>query len=199
MPHQIEFYFDFGSPYSYLATTQFARLRADTGAEIVYKPFRILELMKLVGNTPTTVQCKNKARYAGADLDRWAARYQVPVKRNPNMRSFDHDVLRRAALVAIDQGCAETYVSTIYRAVWAGDLNLAERPVLAGVLDKAGLPGEALLTESDAHRYNEQLDAATTAAAERGVFGSPTFFVGDQMFFGNDRLDFLAATAKAAA
>ena len=85
MARPIEFHFDFMSPYSYLATTQFGALRADTGAEIVYRPFRILELMKLVGNQPTP-ECKNKLKYAGADVGRWAARYQVPFQRNPNMR-----------------------------------------------------------------------------------------------------------------
>ena len=70
MPRQIEFYFDFLSPYSYLATTQLPHIRSETGAEIVYAPFRILELMKLVGNRPTTVECKNKGVYAGADIKR---------------------------------------------------------------------------------------------------------------------------------
>lgn len=198
MPRQIDFYFDFVSPYSYLATTQFPRLRADTGAEIVYTPFRILELMKLVGNRPTTVECKNKGTYAGADIRRWAARYRVPYKRNPHLRNFDHDLLRRAALVAIEQGHGDTYVRSVYRAIWAEEANLAERSTLVVVLDNAGLEGQALLTAADEPRYGELLAKSTEAAAQRGVFGSPTFFVGDQMFFGNDRLDFLTEAAKAA-
>jgi 2-hydroxychromene-2-carboxylate isomerase len=197
MARPIEFHFDFMSPYSYLATTQFGALRVDTGAAIVYRPFRILELMKLVGNQPTP-ECKNKLKYAGADIGRWAARYQVPFQRNPNMRGFDFDALRRAALVAIELGQGDACVPALYRAVWAGDANLADRPVLAGLLDKAGLDGQELLEKSDAPHYTKQLDEATAAAAERGVFGSPTFFVGEQMFFGNDRLDFVAAAAKSA-
>ena len=197
MPRQIDFYFDFVSPYSYLATTQFPRLRADTGAEIVYTPFRILELMKLVGNRPTTVECKSKGAYAGA-VQRWAARYRVPYKRNPHLRNFDHDVLRRAALVAIEQGRGDTYVRAVYRAIWAEEANLAERSTLAAVLDNAGLEGEAVLRAADEPRFGEFLDKSTEAAAQRGVFGSPTFFVGDQMFFGNDRLDFLTEAVKAA-
>jgi 2-hydroxychromene-2-carboxylate isomerase len=197
MARQIEFHFDYMSPYSYLATTQFPRLRADTGAEIVYKPFRILELMKLVGNRPTTVECRNKSKYAGADLGRWAALYKVPFQRNPNMRGFDYDVFRRATLVAIEQGKGDAVVPFFYRAIWAGDANLAERPVLAGLLHEEGLDGESLLEQSDGAQYNQKLDAATTASADKGVFGSPTFFVGDQMFFGNDRLAFLAEAAKA--
>lgn len=198
MSRQLEFYFDFVSPYSYLATTQFSAICADTGAEIVYTPFRILELMKQVGNRPTTVECKNKGAYAGADIQRWAARYRVPFKRNPHLRSFDHDLLRRAALAAIDQGRADTYVTTVYGATWAGDVDLSDRSKLAAVLDQAGLDGEALLNAAGEARCGELLEKSTEAAAQRGVFGSPTFFVGDRMFFGNDRLDFVVEALKAA-
>ena len=199
MACQIEFYFDFPSPYSYLATTQFPALVAKTAVEIVYKPFRVLELMKMVGNRPTTIECKNKGKYAFADVGRWAARYKVPFQRNPNMRGVDYAALGRGALVAIEQGRGADYVKTLYRAIWAGDLHLAERPILAGLFDSAGLDGEALLRKAEAPEYTAQLDKATEAAAERGVFGTPTFFVGDQMFFGNDRLDFVTEAAKAAA
>ena len=198
MTRQIEFYFDFVSPYSYLATTQFPRICADAGAEIVYTPFRILELMQRVGNRPTSVECKNKGAYVGVDIQRWAALYRVPYKRNPHLRNFDHDLLRRAALVAIEQGHGDTFVKTIYSAIWAGEVNLAERSNLAALLNEAGLEGEAVLKLADEPRYGELLDKTTEAAALRGVFGSPTFFVGDQRFFGNDRLDFLIAALKAA-
>jgi 2-hydroxychromene-2-carboxylate isomerase len=198
MSRQIEFYFDFVSPYSYLATTQFPQVRAETGAEIVYTPFRILELMKLVGNRPTTVECKNKGVYAGADIQRWVARYRAPYAPNPHRRGFDHDLLRRVALAAIEQGHGDTFVRTVYRAIWAGDVNLADRSSLAALLERSGLDGEALLETAGEARYGELLDNSTEAAAQRGVFGSPTFFVGDQMFFGNDRLDFVVEALKAA-
>jgi 2-hydroxychromene-2-carboxylate isomerase len=71
MASQIEFCFDFASPYSYLAATQLPALSAATCAEIVYRPFRLLELMKIVGNRPTTIECKNKGQYASADIGRW--------------------------------------------------------------------------------------------------------------------------------
>jgi len=86
----------------------------------------------------------------------------------------------------------------IYGAIWAGDVNLAERSNLAALLDQADLEGEALLEIASDARYGELLDKSTEAAAQRGVFGSPTFFVGDQMFFGNDRLDFVVEALKAA-
>jgi 2-hydroxychromene-2-carboxylate isomerase len=77
MTRTIDFYFDFPSPYAYLAHTQLPRIAAEHGATVTYHPFRILELMKLVGNRPTTIECKNKGKYAGVDLQRWAKRYNV--------------------------------------------------------------------------------------------------------------------------
>jgi len=198
MASQIEFCFDFASPYSYLAATRLPALTAATGAEIVYRPFRLLELMKIVGNRPTTIECKNKGEYARADIGRWAARYKVPFRRNPNLRSFDYAALGRGALVAIDQGRGADYVDAVYRAIWAGEQNLADTTVLAGLLDQAGFDGAMLLREAAGAEYVERLDRQTSEAAERGVFGSPTFFIRDQMFFGNDRLDFVIEAANAA-
>jgi 2-hydroxychromene-2-carboxylate isomerase len=197
MASQIEFHFDFASPYSYLAATQLPALMAATGAQIVYRPFRLLELMKIVGNRPTTIECKNKGEYARADISRWAARYKVPFQRNPNRRNFDYAALARGALVAIDQVRGADYVDTVYHATWAGEQNLADTTVLAGLLDQAGFDGAALLEEAAGAEYVARLDRQTSEAAERGVFGSPTFFVRDQMFFGNDRLDFVIEAANA--
>src|ERR1700693_3795976 len=95
---QLEFYFDFPSPYSYLASTQLQRLAAAHGVTIAYHPFRILELMKIVGNRPTTIESKAKGRYAGADLTRWVRRYGVAFERNPNRGSFDFTLLERLVL-----------------------------------------------------------------------------------------------------
>lgn len=197
MPKPVEFHFDFVSPYSYLAVTQFDALRTRTGAEIVHKPFRVLELMRLVGNQPTPA-CQNKLNYARVDLDRWAKRYRVPFRRNPHMGGFDHDALRRAALVAIERDHGDAAVLAIFHALWAGEANLAESAVLASVLEEAGVDGSRVVEQSRSPEYEQQLEAATREAAARGVFGSPTFFVGDQMFFGNDRLGFVATALKQA-
>ena len=90
------------------------------------------------------------------------------------------------------------YVDTVYRAVWAGEQNLADSTVFAGLLGQAGFDGSSLLRQALGGEYVARLDRQTSEAAERGVFGSPTFFVHDQMFFGNDRLDFVIEAANAA-
>lgn len=199
MTRTIDFYFDFPSPYAYLAHTQLPKIAAEHGATINYHPFRILELMKLVGNRPTTIECKNKNRYAGADLQRWVKRYQVDLARNPNSKSFDFAELDRAALVAIADGRGAEYVTAIFAAIWGKPEDLSQRSVLLSVLDRAGFDAPRLLERTRAGSVTAQLDAETNAAAERGVFGAPTMFVGDHMFFGNDRLDFVVEVLRSVA
>ena len=198
MSRTIDFYFDFPSPYAYLAHTQLPGIAAAHGATISYRPFRILELLKIVGNRPTTIECKSKGRYAGVDLQRWTKRYKVDFARNPHSKSFDFAELERGALVAIEDGRGTAYVTAIFAAIWGKPVDLSLRPALIDVLDKAGLDGNRLLERPSAESAHAKLDAETQAAAERGVFGAPTIFVGDQMFFGNDRLDFVVEALRSA-
>ena len=199
MTHTIDYYFDFPSPYAYLAHTQLPRLAAEHGATIAYHPFRILELMKIVGNRPTTIECKNKCKYSGADLQRWVRRYKVDYSRNPHSKSFDFAELDRGALVAIEDGRGAEYVTAIFAAMWGKPEDLSQRPVLFDILSRAGFDGQRLIERAGAETSIAKLDAETNAAAERGVFGAPTIFVGDQMFFGNDRLDFVVDALRSAA
>jgi 2-hydroxychromene-2-carboxylate isomerase len=196
MTRTIDFYFDFPSPYSYLAHTQLPRLAAEHRASISYYPFRILELMKLVGNRPTTIECKNKGKYAGTDLQRWTKRYNVEFARNPHSRSFDFAELDRGALVAIADGRGAEYVTAVFSGIWAKQADLSQRAVLIDILNGAGFDAPLLLERAGTEHITAKLDAETLAAATRGVFGAPTMFVGDQMFFGNDRLDFVAEALR---
>ena len=199
MPAQIDFYFDFVSPYSYLASTVLPRLVAEHKASISYRPFGLLDLMKIVGNRPTTIECKNKASYAMADLQRWARNYQVSFAPNPYWTSIDFAELDRGALVAVDEARGADYVNAIYGAIWGDPVDLSQRPVLIGVLDRADFGSSLLLERANSVEYIAKLEKNTNAAAKRGVFGSPTMFVGEEMFFGNDRVDFVAQAVRAAA
>ena len=106
MTRTIDFYFDFPSPYSYLAHTQLPRIAAEHAAAVAYHPFRILELMKIVGNRPTTIECRNKSKYAGADLQRWIGRYKVDFARTLEARAPPKASVRRLLLPRIAP-CAE--------------------------------------------------------------------------------------------
>jgi 2-hydroxychromene-2-carboxylate isomerase len=139
MTRTIDFYFDFPSPYSYLAHTQLPRIAAEHGAAVAYHPFRILELMKIVGNRPTTIECRNKSKYAGADLQRWTRRYKVDFARNPHSKTFYFAELDRGALVAIEDGRGAEYVTAVFAAIWGKPEDLSQRSVLIDVLEKGGL------------------------------------------------------------
>jgi len=98
----------------------------------------------------------------------------------------------RGALIAADRGNAAPYVSAVFGALWNGDRNLSQNTELVELLEQAGLDAEKLLERAANDDVVARLDRETAAAAERGVFGSPSFFVGDELYFGNDRLDFVA-------
>jgi 2-hydroxychromene-2-carboxylate isomerase len=199
MPVQIEFYFDFISGYSYLASIALPPLVAERAATIRYRPFGLLDLMKIVGNRPTTLESKNKGDYAMTDIQRWAKRYGVPFAPNPFWQGIDFAMLGAGLIVASDEGRAADYVNAVYPAVYGEPRDLGQRAELLDVLDKAGFDGAGLLARAQSPGYVERLAKDTNEAAARGVFGSPTMFVDGKMFFGNDRLDFVAEALRAAA
>jgi 2-hydroxychromene-2-carboxylate isomerase len=137
--------------------------------------------------------------YVMADLQRWAKRYQVHFAPNPVWPRIDFPELGRAALVAVDEDRGGDYVAAVFRAVWGEAADLSQRSKLIGVLTRANMDGARLLQCAASPEYATKLEESTAAAAERGVFGSPTMFVGQEMFFGNDRFDFMTQAFAAAA
>ena len=187
MSATLEFFFDFRSPYSYLANTQLPSL----GAEVAYRPFEVLGLMAQVGNVPTSITCKPKGKYLGADLRRWVGLYGVPFQRHPDLATIDARRLLRAVLAADELGQAGPAVAAIFHAVWGAPAPLATAADVAAVLDGAGVSAPDLASRIDDPALDAALDKATADAAVRGVFGAPVMFVGEEMFFGNDRLNFV--------
>jgi 2-hydroxychromene-2-carboxylate isomerase len=191
----LDFYFDYRSPYAYLAQTQIRKL----GADIDWRPFEILQLMDKVGNVPTSITCKPKGQYLGMDLMRWVGLYRVPFQRHPQAGSVDARRLLRATIAAAELDQADTAVSAIFAAYWGTGAPLSTASDVVAVLEGAGVDAPNLLARIDDPELDKALDAATDEAVSRGVFGAPTLYVGDEMFFGNDRLDFVRASLGAAA
>jgi len=194
MSRQVEFFFDYGSPFSYLADTQLAPLAQRTGATVVYRPMLLGAVLKETGNaSPMTVPAKG--RYMGVELQRWATRYGVPFATN---RFFPINTMRlmRGAVAAQQAGCFAEYHRTIYPAFWVESVNLGEQDVIRSVLGKAGLDADLILARIEEPNVKEQLRLDTDEAVRRGVFGAPTFFVGEEMFWGNDRLMFVEEALK---
>lgn len=191
MSEEIEFFFDFGSPYSWLATVKLPGMAKAAGAKIAYRPVSILRLMSLANNRPTTLESRNKARYANKDLARWADQYKVNRARNPALKTMPLDPLLTGALIAMKQGQAEAYVSTVFDAIYSRGLDMGNPAIFAETLSAVGLDGAAIVRERDDPTLLEDIERRTAEAADRGLFGVPSFIVGEDLFFGNDRLNFV--------
>jgi len=183
----LDFYFDYRSPYSFLALSQLRQM--DVG--IVLRPFEIGALMKLVGNVPTSLTCASKNRYVMTDLSRWSTHYGVPLNRHPQGSELDAGRLLRATLVAGQLGAMPAAVKAIFNAFWSTPAPLATATEVAALLGAEGLDAKTLESRMDDPAAHVLLEEATAEAAARGVFGAPTMFVEDEMFFGNDRLQFV--------
>ena len=191
MTKTVEFYFDFGSPYSYLAYKALPGIAAARGAQIVWKPMLLGGVFKASGNQ-SPAQIPAKSQWMNQDMQRWAARYGAPFKRNPHFPINTLTLMRGAAGMQPRATDFDKYVEVIFHAMWAEPRNLGEPAELAAVLREAGFDADGFLALVNDPAVKERLKQQTEEAVARGVFGAPTFFVGDDMFWGQDRLDFVA-------
>lgn len=185
---RLEFFFDYGSPYSYLADTQLAGLRRRTGCQLVYRPMLLGGVYKVTGNhSPAFEPVEAKRRHAALDLRRWGEHYGVPLRFNPHF-PIDTLHLMRAAHAALRAGLFEPFHAAVFPAFWAEARNLGDPDEFARVLVAAGLDASALIEAARDPNIKRALRETTDEAVARGVFGAPACFVGDEMYFGNDRL-----------
>jgi 2-hydroxychromene-2-carboxylate isomerase len=192
MNKPIEFFFDVGSPASYLAHMQIPRVLAETHSTILYRPMLLGGVFKATGNAaPIGV----KAHYNRHDLERWARRIEIPLVMNPFF-PINTLVMMRAATAAQEEELLAPYLTAVYRGMWVDGLNMGEREVLVGVLKSGGLNAEHILARAEEPHVKQRLKETTEEAVARGVFGAPTFFVGDEMFWGQDRIDQVILEAK---
>lgn len=191
MSRTVEFFFDFGSPTSYLAFTQLPRIAAERGARIRWRPMLLGGVFKATGNaSPVTVPAKG--RWMGQDIARWARRYGVPFSFNPNFPINTLTLMRGAVGLQLRQPESfARYRDVVFAALWQAGRNLGDAAVLAATLADAGLDAQAFAALVADPEVKAGLIASTDEAVARGVFGAPSFFVGDAMFFGQDRLDFV--------
>ena len=191
MKTPIQFLFDFGSPNAYLCHKVLGAIGSRTGAHFDYVPILLGGLFKL-SNNRSPVQAfadiPNKLAYDRLEMRRFIARHGLAkFTLNPY---FPVNTLKimRLAVAAQDLGCAPAYIDVMYSAMWEQGRNMDDGDAIAAVLGEAGLDAAALLGKAQEPEVKGRLAANTQSAFERGAFGSPTFFVGDQMFFGKDRL-----------
>ena len=194
MARTLEFYFDYGSPYSYLADTQVEAIAQRAGAGLVRKPMLLGGVFKATGNH-SPAELPQKSAWSAFDMPMWARHYGVPFQRNPFFPVNTLALMRGAAAAQID-GSFERYHPAVFKAMWVEGRNLNDMKEVAAVLTAAGLDAGKFGARIQDQDVKDRLKAAAEEAVGRGVFGAPTCFVDKMMFFGNDRLPFVELALK---
>ncbi len=188
----LELIFDFGSPNAYLTLKVLPELLERTGAGLIITPCLLGGIFKATGNKAPMIQYAEapaKLAYENLEMRRFIARHGLTKFRlNPHF-PVNTLTIMRGAVVAGDEGNLDDYVDAVNRAMWEDGLKMDDPEVIATFLSANGFDGPALLARTQEPEIKARLVANTEAAVARGVFGIPTFFVGDEIFFGKDRLD----------
>jgi len=187
----LELIFDFGSPNAYLSMKALSELLDRTGADLLVTPCLLGGIFKATGNKAPMIQYADapaKLAYENLEMRRFIAKHGLSKFRlNPHF-PVNTLTIMRGAIVADDEGVLDDYIDAVNRAMWEDGLKMDDPEVIATFLSANGFDGPALLARTQEPEIKAKLVANTEAAVARGVFGIPTFFVGDAMFFGKDRL-----------
>ena len=193
MARAVSVYYALQSPWTYLGWQRWRELAARTGAEVHYRPIKMAPVFAVSGGLPLVQRPKQRQAYRLMELERWRRHLGVPLNLHP--RHFPVDEASAAAMViALGQqgGDVARLSQAMMAAVWAEERNLAERATLLAIAAEGGEDGAALLAAAAGPAAQAAYDANTEAAIAAGVFGVPTFQIGDELFWGQDRLDFVA-------
>ncbi|MGR6737942.1 2-hydroxychromene-2-carboxylate isomerase [Pseudomonas chlororaphis] len=191
MSKTIEFFFDLGSPTSYLAYTQLPKICAQTDSQLIYQPMLLGGVFKVTGNA-SPISIPAKGRYMLQDLARYARRYEVPLAFNPHFPI--NTLLLMRAVTGMQLRHPQRFVAFIdclFRALWVEKRNLNDQATVAAVLSEGGFDPLEVLALTNDEEVKNALKDKTEQALQRGVFGAPSMFVDNQLFFGQDRLDFV--------
>mgnify|MGYP000335373611 CR=1 FL=1 len=192
MNKTIEFYFDFGSPTAYLAHTQLKSIANKHNADLIYEPMLLCAVLKATKNsTPALVPAKGRYLMT-QDLPRFIKRYRVKFKMN-SFFPINTTTLMRGCFAAKELGVFEHYVDTVYDAMWTKSVNMGDETVFVNILNEAGINGEKILSLIQTDSIKDALKVNTHKAIDKGAFGAPTMFIGEDMYFGQDRLEFIEA------
>jgi 2-hydroxychromene-2-carboxylate isomerase len=191
MPVHVEFHFDFGSPNAYLAHLVVPSIERRTGVAFTYVPVLLGGVFKATGNVSPAVSLRgieNKPEYEALEMRRFLAKHRITrFAQNPHFPVNTLQIMR-GAVAAKRLGCFERYVDEVFRHMWAEPKKMDEPDVIRAALTESGLPADELIALMADPSVKQELQRNTERSVARGTFGSPTFYVGDEIFFGKDRL-----------
>lgn len=195
---RVELYYDIVCPFAYLASTQIEAIAREAGATVEWKPFLIGGLLREIGpgDNAMATMSEPKRRHNELDMYRWAEHFGVPLE-VPAAHPRRTVLALRAILAVAEWGRVEA-TRGLFRAYWVDGRDVADPAVVSRVLDEQGLDGEGAVARASDDDIKWALRERTDEAVARGVFGAPTFFVDGEMYWGQDRLDFVARALQAA-
>ena len=191
MIRPVEFHFDFGSPNAYLCHKVLPSIAKRTGVPITYVPVLLGGIFKLTNNQPPMAQfkgIKNKNEYMRLEMKRFMVKHGITqFHMNPHFPVNTVQIMRGATAASMD-GTLAAYADAVFHHMWEAPKKMDDPAVILAALNASGLDGTRLTARAQDQDVKDALMAATEASVMRGNFGSPTFFVGQEMFFGKDRL-----------
>ncbi len=195
-----EFHFDFGSPNTYYCHRVIPAIEQRTGVTFNYVPILLGGVFKTTNNKSPMeafAGIKNKSEYNALETKRFIEKHQLLKYRfNP---AFPVNTLHimRGAIFAIDRGIGDAYIEAVYQCMWEKELNMADPDVIRAALEAANLPADEIIAGSALAEVKQKLIANTQASVDRGTFGAPTFYVGEEIYFGKDKLHEVEEEIKA--
>lgn len=187
----LDFYYDFGSPNAYFAWKALQGVSERTGLEVTMHPVLIGGIFKLTNNQPPWQAFGNvpsKMKYMQLEIQRFIKDHNLAAFKFNSAFPVNTLLAMRAAIAAQKAGVHDVYYPAAFKAIWEDDKNISQPDVLAEVLNEAGLDGSSLVEATQIPAIKQGLMEATQACVDRGVFGLPTFFLGDDIYFGKDRV-----------
>ena len=187
----VEFLFDFGSPNAYLSHLVIPEIEARSGVKFQYVPVLLGGVFKATNNVSPAVSLqgiKNKPQYSQLEMRRFLTQHKITTFTPNPFFPVNTLTIMRGAVFAQREGFFEKYVDEVYRHMWSEPKKMDDPEVIAAAFNESGLPSEAILRGIQLPEVKQQLIASVDDAVARGVFGSPSFFVGTALFFGKDRL-----------
>ena len=193
MAHVVDYYFATVSPYVYFGHDRFIAIAQKHGATIAVKPINLGEVFPVSGGLPLSKRAPQRQAYRLVELSRWSQLLKMPIHIQPKFFPVNGDLAAYWILAALETGLAQglTLTGVVGRAIWEQERNVADAATMEAIATECGLPAAALGARAQTPEIAAKYAALTQEAIARGVFGAPTYVVADELFWGQDRLDFL--------
>ena len=189
-----EFYFDFSSPYTFLAHKQVRKIEKENSIKIIYMPILLGALLK-AAEIKANVDIPIKGKYMIKDCKLLAEKHNIQFKFNSYFPIITLNLMR-CVLLAQKKNFAENFINNVFDAIWKDDLNLNDNTVVEKLLINLSINPKTFLGEIENFKIKDELKKRTDDAFKKGIFGTPSFIVNNKLFWGQDRLEFVINEAK---